>query len=69
VVVSDRNSSQLMLQFILPTEAANGLLRLLAKEGASGVKLFPGFGGVVSGLAEERYWRRPQLDEPSGDNR
>jgi hypothetical protein len=59
-VVAERNSSQLMLRFTVPIEEAPVLLRLLAKEGASGARLFPGFGGVVSSMNEERYWRRPE---------
>lgn len=56
-VVFAEKSSQQLLHFRLPISQAPVLLRLLAKEGASVVTLFPGFGGVVSGLAEERYWR------------
>jgi len=57
VVFAESNSSQQLLHFRLPIRDAPVLLRLLAKEGASAVTLFPGFGGVVHGLAEERYWR------------
>ena len=57
VVFAESRSSQQLLHFRLPIGQAPVLLRLLAKEGANAVSLFPGFGGVVAGLTEERYWR------------
>ena len=36
---------------------AGTILRLLAKDGVSGVALFPGYAGVVAGMQEEQFWR------------
>jgi hypothetical protein len=52
-----RRTRQKPLHFTLPIDQAAPQLRLLAKEGVSGTALFPGYGGVVAGLHEERFWR------------
>ena len=57
VIVAERPSAQMLLQFTLPVAQAPTLLRLLAKDGVSGTTLFPGYAGVVAGLQEERFWR------------
>jgi hypothetical protein len=57
VIIGERHSAQLLLQFLLPIGQAPVLLRLLAKEGVSGVTLFPGYPGVVAGMQEELFWR------------
>jgi len=33
-------------------------MRLLAKEGVEGARLFPGFDGVVKGLQERYLWEK-----------
>jgi hypothetical protein len=57
VVVAERLSAQMLIHFTLPIHQAPVLLRLLAKDGVSGVSLFPGYTGVVTGLLETRFWR------------
>lgn len=57
VIIAERPSAQTLLHFTLPIDQAAPLLRLLAKEGVSGAALFPGYGGVVAGIHEERFWR------------
>ena len=47
----------MLIHFTLPLPQAPVLLRLLAKEGVSGVALFPGYAGVVAGMQEEQFWR------------
>jgi hypothetical protein len=55
-----------LYKFVLPaTEAAN-LLRRLAKHGATGATLFPGFDGVVRAMREEDLWRRSRPTSSSG---
>jgi hypothetical protein len=46
-----------MFHFSLPSQKADHLLWLLAKEGIGGNTLFPGYGGVVKGLRERQQWR------------
>lgn len=43
----------------LPTTEAPKLLRLLAAERITHARLFPGYGGVVAALEEQRRWDRP----------
>jgi hypothetical protein len=57
LILRERPSAQVLLQFTLPVTEAPKLLRLLAKEGVSGASLFPGFAGVAAALQEERFWR------------
>ncbi len=40
----------------LPVEEAKRLLRLLSFEGADAASLFPNYNGVVSAIAERRFW-------------
>jgi hypothetical protein len=40
----------------LPIAEAPKLLRLLAKEGITGAKLFPGYAGVAKALLEQQHW-------------
>jgi len=56
-IVAERATAQLLMHFTLPISEAPVLLRLLAKDGVSGVTLFPGYAGVVRGMLEERFWR------------
>jgi hypothetical protein len=58
IILAERPSAHVLIQFTLPIPEAPALLRLLAKEGVSGVSLFPGYAGVVAGMQEERFWRR-----------
>jgi hypothetical protein len=54
--------------FKLPVTEAPKLLRLLAKEGVSGAMLFPGYGGVATGLKEQQLWDAYiALREPGAD--
>jgi hypothetical protein len=48
-----------MYKFTLPKRLAGELLFALAKEQVDASSLFPGYGGVVRGLLEERAWKRP----------
>lgn len=57
VIVAERPSAQMLIHFTLPIDQAPVLLRLLAKDGVSGVALFPGYAGVAAGLQEEQFWR------------
>jgi hypothetical protein len=57
VLVAERPSAQMLIHFMLPIDQAPVLLRLLAKDGVSGVSLFPGYAGVAAGLQEEQFWR------------
>ena len=43
-------------RFSLPTSEAPHLLRLLAVEGVTAARLFPGYGGVVESMFDERLW-------------
>jgi len=47
-----------LFKFVLPAEQGGRLLRLLAKHGATGATLFPGFDGVARAMAEETRWRK-----------
>jgi hypothetical protein len=54
----------MLIHFTLPIGQAPVLLRLLAKEGVSGVTLFPGYAGVAAGMEEERFWRTNSAASP-----
>ena len=56
-IVAERTSAEMLIHFTLPIHQAPVLLRLLAKDGVSGVALFPGYAGVVAGMQEEQFWR------------
>jgi hypothetical protein len=47
---------KVLWQFTLEKRHAPELLRLLALEGTSAAKLFPGFGGIALALQEEQLW-------------
>ena len=63
-IVAERPSAHMLLHFTLPIDQAPLLLRLLAKEGVSGVTLFPGYAGVAAGMEEERFWRTNSAGSP-----
>jgi hypothetical protein len=45
-----------MRKLTLPHSEARRLLRLLALDGVNAATVFPGYGGVVASLEEERLW-------------
>jgi hypothetical protein len=51
-----------LCKFILPTTEAKQLLRLLALEGMTAARLFPGYRGVVESMEDERLWDPPKSD-------
>lgn len=45
-----------LLKFCLPIAECPATMRLLAKHGVGAASMFPGYGGVVSGMLEEELW-------------
>lgn len=47
-----------LLRFTLPRTESRQLMKLLAAEGVTAAKLFPGFGGAAQTVLDQRYWPR-----------
>jgi hypothetical protein len=50
-----------MFHFTVPTSQAPKILWLLAKEGITTARLFPGYAGIVRSIEEEALWQNPYL--------
>jgi hypothetical protein len=48
-----------MFHFTVPACEAKKILWLLAKEGVTTARLFPGYGGIIRSLEEESLWQNP----------
>jgi hypothetical protein len=48
-----------MFHFSVPASEAKKILWLLAKEGITKARLFPGYRGIVQGIEEEALWQYP----------
>jgi hypothetical protein len=45
-----------LVRFTLPISESKELMWMLAREGVTAATIYPGFGGVVKGLEEQRFW-------------
>ena len=45
-----------LIRFTLPISEAKELMWMPAREGVTAAAVYPGFGGVVEGLEEQRFW-------------
>jgi hypothetical protein len=54
-----RYPSPVMYHFTVPASEAKKILWLLAKEGVTTARLFPGYGGIIRSLEEEALWEYP----------
>lgn len=50
---------QFMYQFTFPRSIADEVLWLLAKEGITSARLFPGYHGAVESIRERAVWKQP----------
>lgn len=54
-----KHIAPVMFRFTAPVSEGKKLLWLLAKEGVTAAKLFPGYSGIVRGLEEQALWEHP----------
>jgi hypothetical protein len=52
-------SSPVMYHFTLPRREAGEVLWLVAKEGITAARLFPGFDGIAAAQKDRLHWRKP----------
>ena len=55
-------------QFTLPWKEAPELLWHLAKEGINNAKLFPGYGGIIELMKEEKFFEKEKIEQKVLEN-